>query len=101
MEILHSLALARGVTQRMWSARQHGDKCEVLACSVLVLACNVLYCTVLAVSHDKTLSNQTIGTQSLATFLRSQLSRASNESLQRLKLYNHRKDPYQSLLLTG
>ena len=44
MEILHSLALAHGVTQRMWSARQHGDKCEVLACSVLVLACNVLYC---------------------------------------------------------
>ena len=46
------------------------------------------------VSHDKTLSNQTIGTQSPATFLRSLLSRASNESLQRLKLYNHRKGPY-------
>ena len=33
MEILHSLALAHGVTQRMWSERQHGDKCEVLACA--------------------------------------------------------------------
>ena len=37
MEILHSLALAHGVTQRMWSERQHGDKCEVLACAGLYL----------------------------------------------------------------